>query len=83
MNKPTHEDVILELFRKYPTISVQLIQHKAAINSPRKVISTLRKKGYKIHDRYISHLDAYGTVVRYKEYWLEENEHVNAEARTV
>mgnify|MGYP003301691016 FL=1 len=78
----TQEQVILDLLRNTPVITVQYIQHKAAINSPRKVISDLRRKGYKIHDRMISHLDAYGTVKRYKEYWLEENEHVNAEVRS-
>lgn len=78
----TQEQVILDLLRYYPTITVQLIQHKAAINSPRKVISDLRKKGYKIHDRMLYHLDAFGHVTKYKEYWLEENEHVNAGARS-
>ena len=81
MNK-TQYDVVLDLLRYYPTITVQLIQHKAAINSPRKVISDLRKKGYKIHDRVLCHLDAYGNMTRYKEYWIEENEHVNAGARS-
>ena len=79
MNKPSQYDVVLDLLQHVPTITVQYIQHKAAINSPRKVISDLRKKGYPIKDRVISHMDAYGGVVRYKEYWLEQNEHVDAE----
>ena len=79
MNKTTQWDVVLDLLRNTPVITVQYIQHKAAINSPRKVISDLRKKGYPIKDRTLYHLNAYGTVVRYKEYWLPQNEHVDAE----
>lgn len=81
MNKPTQEQILLDIFRNSQIVTVQLIQHKAWINSPRKVISDLRKKGYKIHSRRVTHLDQYGTVVHYNEYWLEENEHVNAEVR--
>lgn len=68
---------LYELFKLTPTLTVQYIQHKMAINSPRKLISDLRRNGVKIHDRWITHMDAYGNTTRYKEYWLEENEHAN------
>lgn len=73
----SQSDQLLGLMQKVPVVTVQYINHKLALNSPRKVISDLRKKGYKICDRYVSHMDAYGQTVRYKEYWLEENDHAN------
>lgn len=61
---------LLELFRSVPVLSVQYINHKLALNSPRKVISDLRKKGYDIKDRWAEHIRPDGSTVRYKEYWL-------------
>lgn len=73
----SQEERLLELMQKTPVVTTQYIVHKLNVNSPRKLISILRRKGYKIRDRYISHLDAYGFLIRYKEYWLEENDHAD------
>jgi hypothetical protein len=63
---------LLELFESTPVLSVQYIQHKMAINSPRKVIAELRSKGVPIEDRWQSHIGPHGEVTRYKEYFLRK-----------
>lgn len=72
MEKRTQMKMLLELFRTTPTLTVQSINAKVAINSPRKVISDLRGKGVPIKDRYIEEVDRYGQVHRFKEYWIEK-----------
>lgn len=76
-DQKSQEARLLELMQKTPVVSTQYIMHHLQVNSPRKLISNLRRKGYKIRDRWLAHMDAYGFLIRYKEYWLEENDHAN------
>lgn len=76
-NEKSQEEMLLELMQKTPVVTVQYIMHKLSVNSPRKLISALKRKGYPIKDKWIAHIDAYGNMTRYKEYWLEENERAN------
>jgi len=63
---------LLELFESTPVLSVQYIQHKMCINSPRKVIADLRDKGVPIEDRWQTHIRPHGEGARYKEYFLRK-----------
>ena len=71
MDKYSQGKELLALMQEMPVVSVQYIQHKLSLNSPRKVIADLREKGYPIKDRWVNHINAHGQTVRYKEYWLE------------
>lgn len=64
--------ILLDLFRTNPTLTVQGINARVAINSPRKVISDLREKGVPIKDRYIEEVDRFDQVHRFKEYWIDK-----------
>lgn len=74
MNNNTDLERLLELFQKKPTLTVRQISAWLKLNSPRKCISELRRKGYPIKDRWMHEVDAYGTPRKYKEYWLEGGE---------
>lgn len=78
MNNLTDLERLLELFQNTPTLTVRQISYKLKLNSPRKCISDLRKKGYPIKDRWLHEIDAYGTPRKYKEYWLPKGEFENA-----
>ena len=39
----------------------------------RKIMSTLREKGYKVHDIWEDGLNRYGNPVRYKRYFVEQD----------
>ena len=73
MDKITQMQKLLELFKTTPELSVQYINAKLPINSPRKRISDLRAKGYPIRDRWEEHINPDKTVTRYKVYWLPKN----------
>lgn len=73
MDKITQKQKLLELFKTAPEVSVQLINAKVALNSPRKVISDLRAAGYPIKDRWDEHINPDKTVTRYKVYWLPKD----------
>lgn len=66
VEKTQHEKV-LERLKNGEHLSVRKIQQKLWINSPTKVISDLRAKGYKIDDYYIK-----TGKTRYKVYYMEE-----------
>lgn len=70
-DKNTQMKRLLKLFRTTPTLTVQSINEKLPLNSPRKIISDLRKKGFPIKDRYIEEVNSDGVWVRFKEYWIE------------
>lgn len=78
MDKRTQMKLLLMLFETAPTLTVQYIIEKLHINSPRKVISDLRDRGVPIEDRYVDHIDAYGQLHRYKEYWIRKEWFDNA-----
>lgn len=62
---------LLELFRTKPTLSVRDINDILKANSPRKLISKLRDKGYPIKDRWVEHEYPDRHRVRFKEYWID------------
>ncbi len=66
----TQKKELLELFENTPVLTVQYIQHKLNMNSPRKRISDLVKDGYPIESRWLTHIGVHGEVTRYKEYWM-------------
>lgn len=70
-DKNTQMKRLLKLFKSNPTLTVQFIIENLKLNSPRKIISDLREKGVPIKDRYISHINAYGQTIHFKEYWIE------------
>ena len=70
-DKNTQMKRLLKLFKTNPTLTVQSINEKLPLNSPRKVISDLRAKGIPIKDRYIEAVNAGGIWTRFKEYWIE------------
>lgn len=70
-DKNTQMKRLLKLFKTNPTLTVQSINEKLPLNSPRKVISDLRAKGIPIKDRYIEAVNADGIWTRFKEYWIE------------
>ena len=70
-DKNTQMKRLLKLFKTNPTLTVQSINEKLPLNSPRKVISDLRAKGVPIKDRYIENVNADGIWTHFKEYWVE------------
>lgn len=70
-DKNTQMKRLLKLFKTNPTLTVQSINEKLPLNSPRKVISDLRAKGVPIKDRYIENVNADGIWTHFKEYWIE------------
>ena len=62
---------LIDLFRTKPTITVRDIDDILKANSPRKLISTLRDKGFPIKDRWIEHEYPDRHTVRFKEYWVD------------
>lgn len=74
VKKQSQHTRLVELLEKNPTVTVQFIEAKLQVNSPRKLLSDLKKLGYPIKSRWLNHLDQYGYPVRYKEYWLEKNQ---------
>lgn len=66
----TQKKQLLKLFETVPVLSVQYIQHKMNVNSPRKLISELRESGVPIEDQWVTHIGAHGERTRYKEYFL-------------
>lgn len=71
MNYDFQTTKLLNLFKEVPTLTVQFIVEDLKLNSPRKVISSLRDRGVPIKDRWVEHVYPDGHAVRFKEYWVE------------
>lgn len=69
----TQKKELLALFENTPVLTVQYIQHKLCLNSPRKRISDLVHDGFPIESRWVQHIGVHGEVTRYKEYWLRRH----------
>lgn len=70
-DKKTQMKKLLKLFKTSHTLTVRSIDNKLQLNSPRKIISDLRKKGIPIKDRYIEEVNSEGEWKHFKEYWIE------------
>ena len=70
-DKNTQMKRLLKLFKTTHTLTVQSINDRMSLNSPRKVISDLRAKGVPIKDRYIEEVNSDGVWTHFKEYWIE------------
>ena len=72
-DKKTQAKKVLKLFKTTPTVTVQFILENVAVNSPRKIISDLRKIGVPIKDQWCSNIVGDKHLPHYKEYWIDKS----------